>query len=444
MGSQVEIIMEMTSSRYKKYGQIQSRFDQKDKGSQDYEPTSAGYYNSQKQQSNYETNRGGSGWQNNDSNYNRYDNYKRYDRYDNYSKYDSNRGSGGYYGHSYKDDYKGGSSYRQERGSYDYGKGESRYSDRVEEVNRSPQAIYEEDIEPIEKFKIIYGSESNRKGFTDSIMKNNPNLDDLDINALVKVKLISLEKNNEEEFQFDYDDLQNVFCYFGIIQKIIVKEKGEAYIQFMDFISAHSAQKALNDFVLTDCNIQLKVQLCFEKSNDTGDMFEGNFQHDTITEEDYIIKINNKEASNLYRLIYLSEKNACQRDIEQDGEVLIKLVENNYNREKDQMELLIMTNNYSKYDCAVRYAHELLSQILEEYKKFCERLKVDMESDIHVKRIEKFNSDIELVFKEGEEIEKALEEKLQSLKEQNEVLNQKDPSLQNLQAEKSGIEEEKQ
>ena len=54
---------------------------------------------------------------------------------------------------------------------------------------------------------------------------------------------------------------------------------------------------------------------------------------------------------------------------------------------------MIKSNHLEKYNLASRYAHELLANILEEYKKHCERVGKLINADIRIKKVE-FHSSI--------------------------------------------------
>lgn len=90
---------------------------------------------------------------------------------------------------------------------------------------------------------------------------------------------------NKQEFEFDYEDLekveifyfvsmrfplifQKIFSNFGKIEKIIVKQKGIAFILFDDMLAAYFGQKAMNNFMITETEMKLKVQLCVVENED--------------------------------------------------------------------------------------------------------------------------------------------------------------------------------
>ena len=69
---------------------------------------------------------------------------------------------------------------------------------------------------------------------------------------------------------------------------------------------------------------------------------------------------------------------------------------------EDQTEAcVIITADYlEKFNQAVRYTHELLANVYEEYKKYCELKGLPYNSNLHIKKLEKFIQEPELKFLE--------------------------------------------
>jgi hypothetical protein len=61
-------------------------------------------------------------------------------------------------------------------------------------------------------------------------------------------------------------------------------------------------------------------------------------------------------------------------------------------------DVLVMSNSIQKYNQAVRCLHELLEQIVEEYKNSKEKMVQIIPKDIHIKKWEKFQVDLQLKF----------------------------------------------
>ena len=57
-----------------------------------------------------------------------------------------------------------------------------------------------------------------------------------------------------------------------------------------------------------------------------------------------------------------------------------------------------MSNSLQKYNQAIRCLHELLEQIVEEYKNSKEKMVQIIPKDIHIKKWEKFQVDFQLKF----------------------------------------------
>lgn len=61
-------------------------------------------------------------------------------------------------------------------------------------------------------------------------------------------------------------------------------------------------------------------------------------------------------------------------------------------------DVLVMSNSIQKYNQAIRCLHELLEQIVEEYKNSKEKMVQIIPKDIHVRKWEKFQVDLQLKF----------------------------------------------
>ena len=67
---------------------------------------------------------------------------------------------------------------------------------------------------------------------------------------------------------------------------------------------------------------------------------------------------------------------------------------------KDKTEACVNISSYclEKFNQAVRFAHELLANVYEEYKKYCELKGLRYNSNLHIKKLEKFIQEPELNF----------------------------------------------
>lgn len=63
-----------------------------------------------------------------------------------------------------------------------------------------------------------------------------------------------------------------------------------------------------------------------------------------------------------------------------------------------EREVLVLSNSIQKYNQAVRCLHELLEQIVEEYKNSKEKMVQIIPKDIHIRKWEKFQVDLQLKF----------------------------------------------
>ena len=61
-------------------------------------------------------------------------------------------------------------------------------------------------------------------------------------------------------------------------------------------------------------------------------------------------------------------------------------------------DVLAMSNSLQRYNQAIRCLHELMEQIVEEYKNSKEKMVQIIPKDIHIKKWEKFQIDVQLKF----------------------------------------------
>lgn len=63
-----------------------------------------------------------------------------------------------------------------------------------------------------------------------------------------------------------------------------------------------------------------------------------------------------------------------------------------------EREVLVLSNSIQKYNQAIRCLHELLEQIIEEYKNSKEKMAQIIPKDIHIRKWEKFQVEAQLKF----------------------------------------------
>lgn len=103
---------------------------------------------------------------------------------------------------------------------------------------------------------------------------------------------------------------------------------------------------------------------------------------------------------NFLRIYFICEKAArFENEVQaESNDLKLKLI---YNKTLDtQREVLILSNSLLKYNTAIRYAHELFEQIVEEYKNSREKSMQIIQKDIHIRRWERFKGEPVLKFLE--------------------------------------------
>lgn len=95
----------------------------------------------------------------------------------------------------------------------------------------------------------------------------------------------------------------------------------------------------------------------------------------------------------------------CKKNIEEifcnPNEYNVKLKLEIVNEDCSEACVWITASNLEKFNQAVRLIHELLANVYEEYKKFCELNKLVYNSNLHIKKLEKFIQDPDLKFIEN-------------------------------------------
>ena len=77
-------------------------------------------------------------------------------------------------------------------------------------------------------------------------------------------------------------------------------------------------------------------------------------------------------------------------------DLVLKLISNKSNNLS--REVLVLSNCIQKYNQAIRCLHELLEQIVEEYKNSREKMAQIIPKDIHIRKWERFQLDSQLKF----------------------------------------------
>ncbi len=63
--------------------------------------------------------------------------------------------------------------------------------------------------------------------------------------------------------------------------------------------------------------------------------------------------------------------------------------------------VILSGNDIDNFNQAVKLVHELLANVVEEYKKFCEKRRIVIKSDILIQKVEKCFKVPELIFIEN-------------------------------------------
>ncbi|KAL4445065.1 hypothetical protein ABPG74_018793 [Tetrahymena malaccensis] len=152
-----------------------------------------------------------------------------------------------------------------------------------------------------------------------------------------------------------------------------------------------SSSKSTNG---NNSNIGSSTNLSTNQSN------SANTSKTTITNSSNLNNNNNPNSSNNQNsgvnFNNSSGNNNNNSSYSTSEEITFRMIVNDM--KQTQNEVLILSNNLEKYNTATRYMHELLAQVNEEYRHFCEFQKKINPGPLHIKRIEKFNLDPELTF----------------------------------------------
>ena len=61
-------------------------------------------------------------------------------------------------------------------------------------------------------------------------------------------------------------------------------------------------------------------------------------------------------------------------------------------------KILVRSNKFEKFNYGAKLLHELLANVQEEFKRFCYRKKVDLIHLFQIRRLDRCNKKLEIVF----------------------------------------------
>ena len=76
------------------------------------------------------------------------------------------------------------------------------------------------------------------------------------------VLILEIHAKDGSEYELEEDDIKEVFSRFGLVEKVVLKNSGKALIVFSTAISAAFALNSLNDHLIEDIEVTLKVTWC--------------------------------------------------------------------------------------------------------------------------------------------------------------------------------------
>ena len=76
------------------------------------------------------------------------------------------------------------------------------------------------------------------------------------------VLILEIHAKDGSEYELEEDDIKEVFSRFGLVEKVVIKNSGKALIVFSTAISAAFALNSLNDHLIEDIEVTLKVSWC--------------------------------------------------------------------------------------------------------------------------------------------------------------------------------------
>lgn len=105
------------------------------------------------------------------------------------------------------------------------------------------------------------------------------------------------------------------------------------------------------------------------------------------------------KGCNFIRVQYMCEKMfrfEHENEVSKLEDLVLKLVINR--RTETARDVLVLSNSLEKYNHAMKLLHELLEQIVEEYKNSKEKSLQIIPRDVHIKKWERFSIDYQLKF----------------------------------------------
>jgi len=244
-------------------------------------------------------------------------------------------------------------------------------------------------------------------------------------------KVVSAKSGDEKDdvfFELEYKDFQELFSQFGKLERMFFRRTSASYMEaiciFRDNVNAFIAQRLLDGYTLTEPNVVLDIKFLQEKEDEEEDNQKTDFSFHckyevTIVDSQFqtFRRLSGAKDCNILRLKDLASKESSGGDHFTGGdfegvEVLLRNGDpDRHPSEKSKYTYLIINaKTQEKYTKAMSLSMELMANLYEEYKLFCDEKSIPVPYETRIKKYEFIENDCPLIFTSESKLKNKLED----------------------------------
>jgi len=231
-------------------------------------------------------------------------------------------------------------------------------------------------------------------------------------------KVISAKTDDEKDdvfFELEYKDFQELFSQFGKLERMFFRRTSASYMEaiciFRDNVNAFIAQRLLDGYTLTEPNVVLDIKFLQEKEDEEEDNQKNDFSFHckyevTITDTQFqtFRRLSGAKDCNILRLKDLASKESSGQDFGGDDFEGVEVILRHGDPDRHPSErskytyLIINAKTQEKYTKAMSLSMELMANLYEEYKLFCDEKSIPVPYETRIKKYEFIENDCPLIF----------------------------------------------
>jgi len=231
-------------------------------------------------------------------------------------------------------------------------------------------------------------------------------------------KVISAKPEDEKDdvfFELEYKDFQELFTQFGKLERMFFRRTSASYMEaiciFRDNVNAFIAQRLLDGYTLSEPNVVLDIKFLQEKEDEEEDNQRTNFSFHckyevTIYDQQFqtFRRLSGAKDCNILRLKDLASKESSGEGnpfVGDDEGVEVILRSGDPDRHPGEKSrytyLIINAKTTEKYTKAMSLSMELMANLYEEYKLFCDEKNIPVPYETRIKKFEFVENDCPLI-----------------------------------------------